>query len=232
MQSKSLTEFIASLKIAEELIGLEKTYQNPPRKAEEAKVAGLRGGAAVIMVASFEAFLRAAIIEHLSELTVKPPRVEFANLPEKMRVNSIYYCLDAALKGPRHVETKKVDRLPGIKAACANIVAEIIDPVALSSTQSNPTSDTVKSLFSDLGVTDIFGKIHAAFLREWGKPEAATFISDKLEEIVSRRHRVAHTGVALDIGRSQLNESLKFLRVLAHHLDKQLRAHIDSLLPP
>jgi hypothetical protein len=220
------------LKIAEELIGLEKTYPNPARKPDEAKVAGLRGGAAVIMVASFEAFLKAAIIEHLSELTVQPPRVQFANLPEKMRVNSIYYCLEAALKGPRYVETKKADRLPGIKTACAHIMADLIDPEALSSTQSNPTSDTVKSLFSDMDVTDIFGRIHTAFRRAWGKPEATTFISDKLEEIVNRRHRVAHTGVALDISCTQLNESVKFLRILADLLDRQLRAHIDSLVPP
>jgi hypothetical protein len=214
MPSKALEEFTASLKIAEELIDLEKAYPNPPRKADQAKVAGLRGGAAVIMVASFEAFLRAAIVEHLSELTVHPARVPFANLPEKMRVNSVFYCLDTAMKGPRFQKTSKVDRLPGIKMACSKIVADIIDPEALSSTQSNPTSDTVKTLFSDLGVGDIFGKIHAQFQRAWKKPEAATFISGKLEEIVNRRHRVAHTGVALDITRGQLNEAVKFLQIL------------------
>ncbi len=231
MASKAMDKFTESMKIAEELIEMEKTYANPPRKADEAKVIGLRGGAAVLMVASFEAFLKATMVEHLGELTVHPVRVPFANLPEKMRVNSIYHCLVSALKGPRYIETKKVDRLPGIKAACARIVADIIDPEALSSTQSNPSSDTVKSLFSDLGVTDIFAKIHTPFQRAWGKPEPATFISGKLEEIVNRRHKVAHTGVALDISRGQLNESLKFLRILAGLLDKQLRAHIDSLLP-
>jgi RiboL-PSP-HEPN len=232
MASKALAQFSASLKIAKELIELERAYANPPRKADEAKVTGLRGGAAVIMIASFEAFLKATIIEHLSELTVHPPRVVFANLPDKLRINSIYNCLDAALKGPRYVKTDKINRLAGIKAACARIVADIVDPEALSSTQNNPTSDTVKSLFSDMGVNDIFGKIHAPFQRAWAKPEAAAFISGKLEEIVNRRHKVAHTGVALDITRGQLNEAVKFLQILATLLDKQLRNHIDSFPPP
>lgn len=232
MASKALGEFSSSLKIAQALIELEKEYTNPPTKAEQPAVSGLRGGAAVIMVASFEAFLKAATVEHLSELTVKPPKVPFANLPDKMRENSIFNSLDAALKAQRHIKTKRIDRLPGIKVACANIVADVIDPEALSSTQSNPTADTVKSLFSDLGVPDIFGKIHTPFRKAWRKPEAMTFIPDKLEEIVGRRHRVAHTGLALDITRAQLNEASKFLRILAALLDKQLRSHIDALLPP
>lgn len=232
MGSKALDDFNASLKIAQALIELEKEYTNPPIKAEQPAVSGLRGGAAVIMVASFEAFLKAAIVEHLSELTVNPSKVPFANLPDKMRVNSVFYSLEAALKGQRYVKTERVDRLPGIKVACAKIVADVIDPEALSSTQSNPTADTVKSLFSDLGVPDIFGKIHTPFHKAWRKPEAVTFIPDKLAEIVSRRHRIAHTGLALDVTRAQLNEALKFLGILAGLLDKQLRSHIDSLALP
>src|SRR5262249_32265211 len=133
MPSKALDKFTKSLKIAKELVELEKAYSNPPKKADEAKVAGLRGGAAVIMVASFEAFLKATIVEHLSELTVHSPPVPFASLPEKMRVNSVFYCLEAALKGPRFRKTNKVDRLPGIKTACSKIMADIIDADSLSS---------------------------------------------------------------------------------------------------
>src|SRR5262249_21151102 len=60
----------------------------------------------------------------------------------------------------------------------------------------------------------------------------ATFVPDKLNEIVQRRHRVAHTGAALDITRSQLNESLKFLPILSTWLDAQLRSHVDGCYPP
>jgi hypothetical protein len=228
MASRALAKFIESMGIAQELIDLERQCPSPPRKADQAKVSGLRGGAAVIMVASFEAFLRAVVVEHLSELTVNPPPVAFADLPEKMRVSSVYYCLDAALRGPRHQEKKKFERLPAIKAACARIAADIIDPEALSVTQSNPSPDTVKRIYSDLGIPDVFTRIGRPFLRAWGKREAVTFIPDKLREIVDRRHRVAHTGSALDITRSQLNESLKFLRILATQLEKQLRHHVDS----
>jgi hypothetical protein len=232
-KSRALTGFEASLATAEELIAIEKLMANPPRKKEQVRASGLRGGAAVLMVASFEAFLKAVVIEHLTELTVHPPPVPFPALPEKMRVNSVYYCLETAMKGiPHQPKKEKIDRLPDIRTACTLVASEKIDPQVLSSTRSNPSAETVKELFGDLGVKDIFGTIYVRFQARWGKPEPVTFIRDKLDEIVLRRHRVAHTGQALDITRQQLNESLKFLRILASLLDRQLRSHVDSLYPP
>jgi hypothetical protein len=233
-KTKALADFLASLAAAEQLIKIEKDLPNPPRKSEQPRTSGLRGGAAVLMVASFEAFLKDVVVEHLTELTVHPPPIPFASLPEKMRVSSVYYCLEGAMRGdPHKARGSKLDRLSDIKVACTLVASEKIDPLALCSTKSNPSSDTVKDLFRDLGVSDVFGKIHNRFVgkRRWGKPEPLTFIADKLNEIVQRRHRVAHTGQALDISRLQLNESIKFLRILAELLDRELRAHIDSLYP-
>jgi hypothetical protein len=227
--SKALSEFHKSIAMAEELMKLEKNYTSPPRKAEQAVVEGLRGGAAVLMVAAFEAYLRTAIIEHLAELTKQPPKVKFESLPDKLRVNSTFYCLEAALKGPRYVDTNKIDRLPDIKAACAKVAADVLDPEALSSTQGNPDPNTVHKLFSDIGVKDVFGSNHGKFRRKWGKPVAATFVRDKLDEIVQRRHIVAHTGKALDIGRADLNEAIKFLLVLAELLYGVLQKHLADI---
>lgn len=232
-KSKALIDFESSLASAEELLAIERTIANPPRKADQSKVSGLRGGAAVLMVASFEAFLKAMVIEHLTLLTVHPPPVPFASLPKNMRVNSVYSSLELAMKGQPHQPKKdRIDRLPDIKTVCTIVAAEKIDPQVLCSTKSNPSASTVVEIFSGLGLEDVLTKIQSRFISKWGKPEAATFIRDKLDEIVLRRHRVAHTGQALDITRIQLNESLKFLKVLAGVLDRHLRSHIDSLYPP
>jgi len=165
-KSKALLGFEGSLVTAEELLTIERGYKNTPLRADQNEVNGLRGGAAVLMVASFEAFLKDMILEHLKELTVRPPPVAFASLPEKMRVSSVYYCLQTAMNGkPHEPKRDKKDRLIDIKVACALVAAEKIDPEVLTSTKSNPSLDTVKRLFKDLGVTDIFGKIQARFFK-------------------------------------------------------------------
>jgi hypothetical protein len=228
--SAALGEFKNSIKMAEELINKEKEFGNPPKKADEPLVRGLRGGAAVLMVASFEAYLRRAVEEHLSELTKQPPPVEFAKLPDKLKINGIFSCLEAALRGPKYQDTQKIDRLPGIRSVCGRVAADILDPTALSSTQGNPDSKTVKGMFSNIGVLDVFTSIHNRFRVKWGRPIPQTFINDKLEEIVKRRHSVAHSGNALDIGRSDLNEAVKFLKILAELLDSVLHKHVEQIM--
>ncbi len=60
------------------------------------------------------------------------------------------------------------------------------------------------------------------------KPEAQSFVEDKLQEIVNRRHVVAHTADALKITRGNLKESLRFLEILAEVLDAELDNHIKT----
>jgi len=106
----------------------------------------------------------------------------------------------------------------------------VVNPLAFSDTGGNANPHNVKEMFACLGVTDIFGQIKKRFDSCWRKPTAATFIPDKLDEIVNRRHIVAHTADALKITRSDLNESLKFLKILARLLDIELRKHVDGIL--
>jgi hypothetical protein len=63
---------------------------------------------------------------------------------------------------------------------------------------------------------------------KWRKPVAHTFIADKLDEIVNRRHVVAHTAYALAITRGQLKESIRFLKVLAELLDAAIKRQIAT----
>lgn len=229
-QSSSLREFQESLEIADVLAKLEKKYRNPPRKDEIKAVQGLRGASVVFMVATFEYFLRQVFEERLTPLN-DPAAIVFERLPEKMRICTVYNTLDGAMKGPKYIKsTQKIDRIPDIKFACKIVGLKAVNPKAFSETGSNPNSDSVKQMFRDVGIKDVFSIIQPGFDKKWKKPTAHTFISDKLDEIVNHRHLVAHTAAALNISRSDLSSYRKFLSILANLLDLELEKHVKHLL--
>ncbi len=229
--SSSRKEFLDSLLMAEGLLALERqTCHNPPRANELKFARGLRGGATILMVASFEYYLRQLMAEHLSVLSTQPPKVPFSKLPSEMQVHCVFESLDRALKGSMFPQqTAKHDRLPNIEKACKLVLSGIIDTLIFTDTNGNPNSKTVKTMFSRVGIRDIFSVIQAEFNNKWRSPTHSTFIEDKLNEIVNKRHIVAHTASSLNITRADLRESLRFLKTLAELLDGALRQHIRSL---
>lgn len=228
--SKAFNDFKEALSIAEELIKIErKSYRNPPRIGEQKPVQGLRGAVAVLVVASFEQFLKDVIEEHLSNLAMMSS-INTAMLPDSVKVCNIYNTLDHAMKGPKFGgSSTRADRLADIIVACKMIGDDTINPIAFTITAGNPNAETVKKLMKDLDVSDVFNVIRPQFFRKWKKPESATFLQDKLNEIVSRRHVVAHTANALNISRMQLNESVKFLKILALTLDAKIKDKMRDL---
>lgn len=227
---EALIQFGESLRLAKSLYEIDKKhYRNPPRQNEVAFVQGLRGGAAVLCIAAFERFCKTVFAEKLSVLSLNPPPKQFITLPEKMRINSIYYSLERAMKGSRHGESKdKIDRLGDI-IDTSRTIGHIIDPTCFSETGSNPNPENVKRMFKDIGISEVFVNVKSSFERIWGGPVSDTFISDKLLEIVNRRHVVAHTADALNISRSDLTESFKFLSCLAQCLNDKLDNFISRL---
>jgi hypothetical protein len=215
--------------MAEELLKIERTYSNPPRQNEQNAVRGLRGGVAVLVVASFENFLKISIEEHLSKLTIYP-LIPFSNLPDPMKVSSTYKTLELAMKGNPFEESTKLDRLTEIEAACKKVIVGIIDPTAFTFTGGNPIAKNIKSMLKDIDIKDIFNRIEPKFTLKWRRPISHTFLIDKLNEIVSRRHIVAHTASALSITRNQLKESIRFLKILAELIDNELKNKINQIL--
>lgn len=224
--STSLLAFEDSLQMVEELLIIEKRYDNPPRLKDQKAVLGLRGGAVILMVAAFENYLKKTISEHLRELTVHP-KASFDKLPERMRVNCVFWTLENAMKGPPSRD--KVTRLPDVEKACQLVLAQTINPDSFADTRSNPNSKNVRSMFTEIGLDNIFQTIKVAFDRKWKRPTHSTFIEDKLDEIINRRHLVAHTADALKIARSDLNESIKFLKILSKVIDSELKKHISDI---
>lgn len=224
-------QFKESLELAIALKKLERDrYPNNPKIVEQPFVRGLRGGASVLMVAAFEFFLRRLFEEKISELNTIPPSIDFYKLPDQLKVTTIFSGLNRALKGPLYnKKSQKIDRINDIMAACKLLINEHIDPKTFSETGSNPDGNTVNEKFKEVGLIDIFIKIKPAFELKWNSPVAQDFIKSKLDEIVRTRHIVAHTTDTLNISRKSQNESLRFLKILAGLLEKELQKYIKNI---
>ena len=228
--SNAINEFRTALTMAQELLTIERNYRNPPRLHEQNAVRGLRGAVAVLVVAAFENLLKSSIEEYLSKLTMHP-HIPFSNLPDRMKVCSTFKTLEFAMKSNSFKgSTKKIDRLTEVEAACRKVVSGILNPVAFTFTGGNPTATNVNSMLKDLHISDIFEYIKPKFTKKWGKPIAHTFLPDKLNEIVSRRHVVAHTASGLNITRNQLKESIRFLRILGQLIDHEIKNKTTQIL--
>ena len=160
------------------------------------------------------------------------PRVDLSQLSERLPVCNVFENLDLAIRGRPHRRVPRtVESISEINRVCRLLGADVVIPEAFSETGYSPDSKTVRSMFKNVGITTIFQNIRLNFNRQWRTPVAREFIPDKLTEIVQRRHRVAHSGMALDITRIQLRESVKFLMILARLLDAELGNHIRGFLP-
>jgi len=231
MGSIAFDDFKESLSIAEELLKIEKAnYHTPPKLDEQKAVQGLRGGVSVLVVASFERYLRETIDENLTALSNDATLRLLSKMPDKVRVKSIFATIERALTGPQFIKArKKITRIPDINRACAQVLTDKINPKAFNDTGSNPSSSAVKRLMTDMDIPSFFPNIKAKFEKEWRTPVARTFIPDKLDEIVNRRHRVAHTADALNITRIQLRESVRFLKILGEVIDRELKTKMRQL---
>ena len=227
----ALNQFKESLELAKALKTLENKYSTPPISSEQSIVKGLRGGAAVILVAAFEYFLRKLFEENISRLNAIPQIVDFSKLPDELRVKTVFDGIKMAMDGPKYEnKPSKVDRIDNIIAASKLIINGHLNPEIFTETGSNPNSATVIEKFKEVGVREIFIKIKEPFQRQWGQKVAETFIVDKLDEIVRTRHVVAHTADTLNITRASQEEAFKFLEILAQLLEEELKLHIERLL--
>lgn len=228
----ALEQFKESMELASALKKLERDKYPPvPRADQQPYVKGLRGGASVLMVASFEFFLRKLFEENISKLNSIPVTIDFEKLPNELKVKTVFHSLKRAMDGPLFEEKlPKIDRISDVLSACKLLINDHINPETFSETGSNPNGDTVKEKFKDVGISDIFGKIKTDFETRFGSPVAPDFIKSKLDEIVRTRNVVAHTADTLHITRKSQNDAMKFLKLLAELLEKELDKHIKNVL--
>ncbi|HEV2482987.1 MAG TPA: HEPN domain-containing protein [Puia sp.] len=227
----ALQQFKESVELASALKKLEREkYPAEPSLAQQPYVKGLRGGAAVLMVAAFEFFIRKLFEENISRLNTIPVSINFNKLPNELKVKAAFHGLKRAMDGPLFEEKlPKVDRINDIVQASKLLINDHINPETFSETGGNPNSATVKEKFKDIGISDIFSVIKVSFEAKWGQVVPGDFIKDKLDQIVRTRHVVAHTADTLNISRSVQNESLKFLNIIAELLEKEMEKQVLHL---
>ncbi|KJS04688.1 MAG: hypothetical protein VR77_10705 [Flavobacteriales bacterium BRH_c54] len=227
----ALDKFKESLELAISLRKIETDKYARNRQVDQPFKMGLRGGSAVLMVASFELYLRRLFEENIARLNTSPPSIDLIKLPENLKIKIVFDGLNTPMKAPKYgPTTQKVDRIDSVLTACKHLIGEHINPSTFSETNSNPNSDTVKTKFKEVGIANIFVVIKTDFETKWGSVVAATFIEDKLNEIVNVRHVVAHTADTLNITKASQKEAIKFLKILSELLDKELDKHIKHLL--
>jgi len=278
-KSKAYREFIDALKQPESLLSIESRYSDPAPPPKRKAAEALRGGAAVLMVAAFENYLKDLVEEHIDELTHMPPRFKIENIPEEMvfsnlckgqqhvahnwrrhlrvdalrdsgiRVGSsrvicvglVRYLCNMLLpltvfSNLEYLVTAATRKKKGVKVIAYNDMAKTIVSGVMSSpsfteaVRSNPNADKLKEMFKRLGIKECFQIIKPDFDSLWGAATADTFISDYLDSILQRRHTVAHTASALNISRQDLQESLRFIKILGEVCDTHLARHIGQIL--
>lgn len=231
MPSTALTNFVTTDYAVQGLLTIEARYKDPPTVPNRPKVEGLRGGAAVLMVAAFENYLREAVSEFLDQINSSTPSCDFSKLPSTLQKASIVSGLEIAMRG-RPGAKKRTDsqRIADIRTIATRIVNDQINSSEVANTRSNPNSELVQNMFRSVGVRNVFSKAKASFDTLWGVPTAATFIRDNLDAIVQRRHIVAHTASALSISRVDLAEGRRFVSILTPVLDDLLEKTIARVI--
>ncbi len=179
------------------------------------------------MVAGFERFIRDLIVEQFGEVITKYPNFEFAELPDRLREEAAFAPFRQLVKPPSYLRLGKlVDRIPQLRSACRNLLQDKIQADKLTDIRGNPGPDAVKDTLKKLGMNDVFPSLKARFEKKWSGSITDRFIRDKLEEIVIRRHEVAHSASSLNVSVSDLRKSERFLRILAEVLCVSVAEHL------
>ena len=223
VKSIAYKEFLQSLEIAKALIQLD-TYKVPPKQKHKKYVYGLRGGSAILIVASFEEFLNRLPDIHLDVIKRHTNNIDFSKLPDKLIITNV----DRTLK--QSSLKKDVRKLADAKNACRSIINDEINTAVFKLQGFNPTPRRIINLFNVIGVNKIFEHITKRFQRGWQKRINTNLIKGKLSEIINRRNNVAHkTSLASQITKNDLNEAINFLRILARQLDITYKKQINNI---
>ena len=227
--STAYLSFRKALMQASSLMQLEKRMQDPPPPHEQSIQEGLRGGAVVLMVAAFEAFLRDVFEERIDALSSRRRPVTFPKLPVKMRVAAVFNPLERAIRGLPGQPSERVERIRDVQAAAKHVAGNALPGWAFAVTGGNADPATVKRLFDEVGRQKVLERALPRFEKLWRAPVPRTFLRDKLAAIVRARHEVAHGANVLGWSRQDLMEAERFLRLFAKTLDDDLRIHLNRV---
>lgn len=229
-RTAALTEFKTSLGRARALLALDvKNYSDPPKPNEIQSSLALRGGAVVLSVAALEKYLRDVFEEVMDDL-ISHPRYSYTNLPEVIQLHSAAESLTWAVRGEPYAPIRRnADKIRDMQISVNRLYNGRIYPKVFAHTQSNPNSETVKSMMKNIGITNYFDSIKIRFERRLGFSIHNTYIKDSLDSIINTRHLIAHTATAGNVTREDLRRSFKFLNILTEIIDSSIRVRLIEI---
>lgn len=230
-KSNALKDFDYSISIAESLLRKEKRFNDPPHPRSKKIVYGLRGGASILMVAAFENYLQNAVNEYLDETTHQPLKFDSQSLPPELTLRNSREIIKGITKQIDKSNDNASTRVQLLDNALNTVLSRKLNPGYFAQIcWGNPSPDKVKELFKSLGIGNVFDQIKPKFEKKWGKSITNTFIPDTLESTVKRRHLVAHEVSIGGITRHDLEESLRFIKILTVVCDSELNQLIKNIL--
>ena len=186
------------------------------------------------MAGSFESFLKNLFSFYIDKLNKRVPAVSFYNLGGKIRNVSLFQGLELAKSGEKYKDYS-ADKTNDVRAfdvlnICKKIVNGELSANVFCETGDNPNSYRVKKMFENFGVPNLFDSIRADFEKKIRHPVPDIFIKDKLDEIIRKRHNVAHKADALNISRKDIKEYFIFLKALSKVLEKRIQKRFSEII--
>jgi hypothetical protein len=197
-------------------------FKDPPPLQDQIAVEGLRGGAVVLMVASFERYLKDALEEYVDVIAQRARVTSHGRLsPDFVELNDFNYISWIV----RYSRLSRSQQIQELRRVAKLISTESFVPEAFSQTRANPGPNTVKLLFREFGIFNAFQIIEQNFGHHFQNPFSAGFVEQTLSAIVNIRNQVAHGGFSLSIARADLRGWLNFFNALGRATDNSLRNH-------
>lgn len=221
------------LKSVDALIILESNYNDPPSPAEIDIVLALRGAIVILLVATFENYLKLRIqesIKFINTHTMDDRQYDFELLPDKIRLNHYFLATEYALRGSGYDGKTRQERVADIKSAAIYISSNRLDYLAFSQTRGNPSPEVLASLLHNLSIADGIRLLKPIYEGLSSNQVAETFINDKLDSLIKSRNRVAHTASLAHIARQDVVEFRNFIDYLSKSIGELLSMHCNGLV--
>lgn len=225
--STAFRDFEQNLSRSRTLRALERGFLDPPKPEEQAAVEALRGACVVLAVATFEAYLKDVMSEHVDAIGIAARSTRHPNLSADFVRQNDLAGLTALIRDSR---LDKQQKLAELRRLATLITQSGFIPESFSQTRANPGPSVVKDLCNAFGVKDPFNKIQAAYVTHAKQQIAMGFVEQTLRSVIDRRNEVAHEGVALSISREDISAWLTFMHLLAKAIDNVLRDHRRSVI--
>lgn len=222
-RSKALRDFLRGLGRPRTLLKLESKLPDPPTNRLRVKSESLRGGAIVLMSATFEAFLKEALAEYVERIAKKVTYSNDHRLPSGFAYNNDMGYLDNI----RYL--KKADRHLEFKSHSFIVSSNLITSKSFDQTNSNANSECVDRMLKNIGMEGVWILIASEFNSISQIQLPHTIIKDKLDSYLNRRNEVAHNGVASNVTRLDLSSSIEFYEVLGNSIDIVLFNFVSSI---